>query len=116
MDAPRGVFYIWGHSYEINENDWSAFEDLLNTFGHNPDAWYASQGDLAVWKWMRENVKIAASGNSSKLTITLIRPKLHPWWAARVPVALKVAGQLSAVKAGEKPARILKEGIQVEWR
>jgi hypothetical protein len=91
-----GVFYLWGHTYEIaRDEDWKSFEDLLRCYGRRAEAWYASQGDLMVWKHLRENTRISASGGPSQMTITIDAPTIHPWWAARVPLAIHVPGTLA---------------------
>lgn len=112
----RGVFYMWGHSYELpKETDWAAFEDLLGKFGRRPEAWYASQGDLLVWKWLRANVSLSATGDSTHAVIRLEREALHPWWAARVPVAIQMPGQITQATANGKALPVVNGQIQVAW-
>jgi peptidoglycan/xylan/chitin deacetylase (PgdA/CDA1 family) len=95
-----GIFYVWGHTYEIaKEEDWKNFEDLLHTYGKRPQTWYASQGDLMVWKRLREETHISASGDSTRMEITVDTPTLHPWWAGRVPIAIQVSGKVSAASS-----------------
>jgi peptidoglycan/xylan/chitin deacetylase (PgdA/CDA1 family) len=92
-DTKHGVFYIWGHTYEIvKDEDWKSFEDLLRTHGRRPEAWYASQGDLMVWKILREQTHVTAEGDAGRLKIMIDAPAIHPWWAARVPLAIQVSG------------------------
>jgi len=111
--TPRGVFYIWGHTYEIaNEADWSAFEDLLNTYGRNPAAWYASQGDLMVWNLLRDTTKLAVTGDSNRLVVRIDHGVLHPWWAARVPLAIRVSGQVTRATADGKALSLPSGEIQ----
>ena len=113
--TPRGVFYIWGHTYEIvSDADWAAFEDLLKTFGRRPGAWYASQGDLMVWKWMRDDAKLAVSGDAKRLLIRADLGNIHPWWAARVPLAIRVAGQITSATADGRPLKVLDGEIQLD--
>jgi peptidoglycan/xylan/chitin deacetylase (PgdA/CDA1 family) len=101
--TPQGVFYIWGHTYEIaSEADWAAFEDLLKTYGRNPSTWYASQGDLMVWNLLRDTTKLAVSGDANRLVVRMDHGSLHPWWAARVPLAIRVSGQVSRATADGK--------------
>ena len=115
--ATRGVFYIWGHSYEIvTPADWVAFEELLKKFGRKPEAWYASQGDLLVWKWLRDHVKFAATGDANHVTIQVSRERLHPWWAARVPVAIQIPGQVMQATLDGKPLPVVNGQIQLDWR
>lgn len=111
--TPRGVFYVWGHTYEISgEGDWAAFEGFLETYGRRPGVWYASQGDLMVWKWMREDTKIAVSGDGNRLLIRVNHGGLHPWWAARVPLALRVSGRVDEASSEGKTLPLAAGEIQ----
>jgi hypothetical protein len=110
----RGVFYIWGHSYElVKESDWSSFESLLRKYGRRPGAWYASQGDLMVWKWLRDNAKLSASGDSNRVLVRIECDTIHPWWEARVPLAIQMSGQVTAATVDGKPVPVLKGQIQI---
>jgi peptidoglycan/xylan/chitin deacetylase (PgdA/CDA1 family) len=114
--TPRGVFYIWGHSYELpGETEWASYENLLVKYSRRPEAWYASQGDLLVWKWMRDNVRISASGDSTHVVVRLERPALHPWWAARVPVAIQMPGVVKRALLKEKALPVVNGQIQIDW-
>lgn len=114
--TPRGVFYIWGHSYELlSETDWAAYENLLVKYARRPGVWYASQGDLLVWKWLRDNVRISASGDSSHVVVRLERPALHSWWSSRVPVAIQMPGVVKRALLKEKPLPVINGQIQVDW-
>lgn len=43
---PR-LFYLWGHTYEFeNDNNWSLLEDLCETLGHKDDTWYATNMEI----------------------------------------------------------------------
>ena len=111
--TPRGVFYIWGHTYEIvSDADWAGFEDLLKTYGRKPATWYASQGDLMVWKQLRETTKLTVSGDTNRLQIQLDCADLHPWWAARVPLAIKASGQLTGATANHLELPLINGDIQ----
>jgi peptidoglycan/xylan/chitin deacetylase (PgdA/CDA1 family) len=114
--AERGVFYLWGHTYEMTrEADWKAFTELLSNYGRRPEVWYASQGDLMVWRWLRENVKVYAEGNSGRVTVRLVRSTLHPWWSARVPVALVLPGTLHSVASANATTTITNGVVQIAW-
>lgn len=42
-----GVFYFWGHSYELmNEADWQKFSDMLDCFNADPDAIWTDLPEL----------------------------------------------------------------------
>lgn len=94
--TPRGVFYLWGHSYEMTQDsEWRAFEEMLRRYGRQEGVWYASQGDLMVWKTLRDQVKLKASGDARRLVVHVRSPRLHRWWAGRVPIAIRVPGQVT---------------------
>ena len=41
------LFYIWGHSYELEDNgDWGMMEELLKRICGLDDVWYASNIDI----------------------------------------------------------------------
>jgi len=111
--TPRGVFYLWGHTYEIVSNeDWAAFEAFVKSYGSRPNVWYASQGDLMVWKQLREKTHISASGGPSRMEITIDAPMLHSWWASRVPIAIRVPGKVSNVTSSGKQVLLLNGELQ----
>jgi hypothetical protein len=112
------IFYFWGHSWQIGKTDaqWADFENLVANFANNPEAWYATQGDLAVWNWIRSNTKIEVSAKSPSVTkITLTRPSLHPWLAARVPLALKVPAGITQVKWQGKTLEVQNGSVDLPW-
>lgn len=110
----RGVFYIWGHSYElVKESDWKSFESLLRKYGRRPEAWYASQGDLLVWKWLRDHAKLSATGDASRAIIHLECQAIHPWWAKRVPLAIQLPGQVTSATVNGKPMPVMNGQIQI---
>ncbi len=45
-DAPK-LFYLWGHSYEFdNNNNWNIIEDFFKLVGNRNDIWYATNGEI----------------------------------------------------------------------
>lgn len=103
----RGVWYVWGHTYEIaSEKDWQAFEALLSHFGRRPGVWYASQGDLMIWKHLRDATRLEVTGDSEQMTIQLESLPLHPWWANRVPMTLQVPGTIHTASLNGKPVPV----------
>ena len=43
---PR-LFYVWGHSYEFNnDNNWHVIEELAEYVGNRDDVWYATNGEI----------------------------------------------------------------------
>jgi peptidoglycan/xylan/chitin deacetylase (PgdA/CDA1 family) len=96
----RGVFYLWGHTYEIStKKDWLSFEEQLRHYGRRPGVWYASQGDLMVWKHLRDTTRITVSGSSERLLIHIDFHPLHPWWASRIPMDLRIPGLVKSANS-----------------
>lgn len=41
------LFYVWGHSYEMDQNnDWAHIEALLKKLGNRDDVWYATNLEI----------------------------------------------------------------------
>ena len=41
------LFYVWGHSYEFdNNNNWERIEKLLEYVSNKDDVWYATNGEI----------------------------------------------------------------------
>jgi peptidoglycan/xylan/chitin deacetylase (PgdA/CDA1 family) len=113
-NARRGVFYLWGHTYEIvTETDWVAFEEMLRTYGRRPGVWYAAQGDLMFWKLLRDGTRVTASGDAQRLVVRVDAAAPHSWWAARVPLAIRVPGRVTQATAGGKALPVVDGEVQV---
>lgn len=110
---PGGVFYLWGHSYEIrNDADWGKFDAQLARYGRQPGAWYATQGQLFLWRWLRDNVRIEnpEKPHDGQVRVTLNWPKLDPWLARQVPFTLQVPSGVAQITV-ESPGA--KAGAQI---
>jgi hypothetical protein len=113
----RGIFYIWGHTYEIvKDEDWKSFEDLLRKYGKRPEAWYASQGDLMVWKLLREQSRVSATGDATRMKVVIDTPDLHPWWAARVPLAVHLGGSGLHAESGGVSLQVIRGEVRIPAR
>ena len=45
--APLSVFYIWGHSFEFNnDNNWDLLEQICETLPKDEVTWYATNGEI----------------------------------------------------------------------
>jgi hypothetical protein len=113
------IFYFWGHSWQIGKTDapWNEFETLITNFADNPEAWYATQGDLSVWNWIRNNTQtevVSKSPTSTKIRFT--RPTLHTWLAARVPLAIKVPAGVTQVKWQGKTLEVQNGTVDLPWQ
>lgn len=41
------LFYLWGHSYEYNDNNnWEVIENFAKKVGNRTDVWYATNGEV----------------------------------------------------------------------
>ncbi len=41
------LFYVWGHSYEFDDNNnWDVLDNLLQTVSGRDDVWYATNGEI----------------------------------------------------------------------
>ncbi len=41
------LFYVWGHSYEFDDNNnWHIITDLLDVVGSRDEVWYAANGEI----------------------------------------------------------------------
>ena len=49
-DTPK-IFYIWGHSYEFDENDtWDVFEDFCKLISGYDDIYYGTNSQILLNK------------------------------------------------------------------
>lgn len=47
-DGPARLFYLWGHSYEFEQNDnWDHIEAFISQVAHKDNVWYATNGEIA---------------------------------------------------------------------
>lgn len=117
-DTEGAIFYVWGHSWQIGKTDkqWDDLEKLMTNFADNPEAWYATQGDLSLWSWMRNHTKMEVAASSPTTTkITVTRPGLHPWLANRVPLALKVPANVTQVKWQGQTLEVRNGMVDLPW-
>lgn len=48
--SPAKLFYVWGHSYEFDQNDnWNRMETFLQKVSGHEDVWYASNGEICSY-------------------------------------------------------------------
>lgn len=81
----------------------ATLEAVLAAIGGKPDVWYATGGDVFVWRWMRMNTQIADGvKDAAGMTFKVTRPWLHPFLRT-VPFAVKVPdGVTEVIWKGEK--------------
>lgn len=74
--APR-LFYIWGHSYEFDNNDnWDHLEEICKAISGKDDIWYATNMEICEYVKAYESLSYSADGkliyNPTLFTIWLI--------------------------------------------
>jgi len=58
------VFYLWGHSYEFdNDGNWEVIEKFAEYMGNQDDIWYATNGEIFDYLQACERIKFSADGN-----------------------------------------------------
>ncbi len=61
--TPR-LFYLWGHSYEFNDNNnWNVIEEFADYVGHRDDIWYATNMEIYDYVKAYEALQFAADGS-----------------------------------------------------
>lgn len=57
------LFYLWGHSYEFNDNNnWEIIEEFAEYIGNREDVWYAT--NMEIYKYVKafDSLKFSAEG------------------------------------------------------
>lgn len=85
----RQLFYIWGHSYELDGNEtWNKMEETLKMLSGREDTWYATNGEICEY----ENAVRRLIYNAQHTTVK--NPSALPVW-------LDVNGEPVEIKPGE---------------
>ena len=83
------LFYVWGHSYEFNDNDnWEIMENFAEKVGNKDDVYYATNGEIYDYMQAYRRLIYSADGYMVK----------NP---SSIDVYLNVSGEEVLVKAGE---------------
>ena len=74
--GPR-LFYLWGHSYEFNDNDnWNIIEDFGKMVAERDDIWHVTNGDLRDYVKAYDDLVFSADGktirNRSAMDVYLV--------------------------------------------
>lgn len=57
------LFYLWGHSYEFDDNDnWDVIERFAQTVSNRPDVWYATNGEIYNYVKAYESLVFSVDG------------------------------------------------------
>jgi peptidoglycan/xylan/chitin deacetylase (PgdA/CDA1 family) len=111
--ATGGIFYFWGHAWDNRtEEDWKNLEALLTTYAHQPDTWYATQGQLSLWRWLRTQARWENPrrvGPSAQITLTY--PKLDPWLQKQVPVSISIPTGVTQVSLADGKTLPIENGL-----
>lgn len=85
---PR-LFYLWGHSYEYNNNDnWQILEQFCETVANKDDTWYATNIEIYEYVKAYESLIMSADGNR------IYNPTLKEIW-------MHIDDTLYSIKPGE---------------
>lgn len=86
--VPR-LFYLWGHSYEFDNNDnWGLIKEICNKLGNNNDIWYAT--NIEIYDYVQAYKMLRYSANGKRI----YNPTLFKIW-------LDVDGKLYFINSGE---------------
>ena len=57
------LFYLWGHSYEFNDNDnWNVIEEFAAYIGGREEIWYATNGEIYDYVQAFNNLQFSVNG------------------------------------------------------
>lgn len=57
------LFYLWGHSYEFdNNNNWEIIENFAKKMGHRDDVYYATNGQIYLYVQAYESLVFSSDG------------------------------------------------------
>ena len=85
---PR-LFYLWGHSYEFNNNDnWNVIEDFCKTVAGKDDIWYAT--NIEIYEYIEAYNSLVTSADGRRI----YNPTLKE-------VYMFIDGKTLSVKPGE---------------
>lgn len=81
------VLYVWGHSYEFNDQDnWKLIEDFCTMAGNNEDIWYATNIEIVDYMNACRSLKFTASCSK------VYNPSALAVWIDCDGTVVKVAG------------------------
>lgn len=83
------LLYIWGHSYEFdNNNNWELMEEICEKLANNDEIWYAT--NIEIYDYVQAYRSLVYSANGHKI----YNPTLLTVW-------LDVDGKICPIKSGE---------------
>lgn len=61
------LFYLWGHSYEFDNNDnWNVIEEFAEYVGNKDDIWYATNGEIYDYLEACKQLQFSVDGSIVK--------------------------------------------------
>ncbi len=58
------LFYLWGHSYEFDNNDnWNVIEDFCKLMGNRDDIWYETNGEIYDYVTAYDRLEFSADNS-----------------------------------------------------
>lgn len=64
LDYQPSLMYVWGHSYEFNNNNnWHVIEKLAEYLGGREDIWYATNGEIYDYVTAYDNLDWSVDSN-----------------------------------------------------
>lgn len=84
------LFYIWGHSYEFDDNaNWHVIESLCKDLAGRKDIWFATSAQIAEYVAAYKNLVFSLDGERA----------FNP---AYMPVYLEIRGEVYEIGAGRE--------------
>lgn len=84
-----GLFYLWGHSFEFENNkNWDLLDKICSALSNKPDVWYATNIEIYDYVSAYRSLVFSADGS------TVYNPTLLTVWFTE-------DGKLFSVKSGE---------------
>ena len=63
--TPAKLFYVWGHSYEFDQNDnWEHMEKFVGKIAGHDDVWYATNGEIKEYVEAYRRLIYSADGKT----------------------------------------------------
>ncbi len=64
--SPAKLFYVWGHSYEFDQNEnWEQMETFIRKISEKADVWYATNGE--IYAYVEAYKRLVFSVDSAKV-------------------------------------------------
>lgn len=79
------VFYLWGHTYEFdNDNNWNVIEDFCSLMGNRDDIWYATNKE--IYEYVEASKRLEFSSDMNYVFNPSSVPIYMECWSKKVVV------------------------------